>query len=80
MRKMTACSVGELAISIEEQKIAKGVRASNQVFGTECKKCRAEIHGPFGVELERFARGGVAECQSRRMQRLSGGGPLQRFG
>ena len=37
MRKMTACSVGELAISIEEKKIAKGVRASNQVFGTYCK-------------------------------------------
>ena len=77
---MTAWSVGELAISIEEKKIAKGIRASNQVFATQRKQCRAQIGGPFGAEFEWFARGGVAECQSRRVQRLPGGGPLQRLG
>jgi len=36
---MTACSVEELAISIEETKIAKGVRPSNQVFATRDSQC-----------------------------------------
>ena len=77
---MTAWSVGELAISIEEKKIAKGVRASNQVFATQCKQCGTQIGGPFGVEFEGLARGGVAECQSRRVERLPGRGALQRLG
>jgi hypothetical protein len=33
---MTAWSAGELAISIEETKIAEGVRADNQFFATCC--------------------------------------------
>ena len=80
MRKMTALSVGESAISIEEKKIAKGVGASNQLFATHCKKCRPQIRRPFGVEFKWFARRGMAECQSRRVQCLTGSRPLHRLG
>ena len=55
MRKMTALSVGELAISIEEKKIAKGVWASNQVFATYRKQCSPQIGRPFGVEFKCLA-------------------------
>src|SRR6476646_3238911 len=80
MRKMTAWSVGELAISIEEKKIAKGVRASNQVFGTYGNECSPEIGRPFGMEFKWRAGRGMAECQSGRVQCLTGGRPLQRLG
>src|SRR5690349_1209364 len=80
MRKMTAWSVGESAISIEEKKIAKGVRASNQVFATHCNKCRPQIGRPFGVEFKWYAGRGMAECQSRRVQCLTRGRSLQRLG
>src|SRR4051794_31552061 len=76
MRKMTAWSVGESGMSIEENKIAKGVRASNQLFATQCKKCGTEIRGPVGPEFESFTRGGMAECQSRRMEGLPRRDPL----
>ena len=57
---MTACSVGELAISIEEQKIAKGVGASNQVFATQRKQCRRADRPAIrsGIRAARPRRGG----------------------
>ena len=77
MRKMTAWSVGELAISIEEKKIPKGVRASNQIFASDDMQCTAQIRRPFSLEFEGRASGGMAECQSGRVKRLTGGRALQ---
>lgn len=67
---MTACSVGELAISIEEKKIAKGIRPSNQVFATSDNQCSAQIGRPLGPELQGRPRRRVAECQNRRVKGL----------
>src|SRR4051794_12183519 len=79
MRKMTAWGVGELAISIEEKKIPKGVRASNQIFASYDMQCTAQIGGPFSLEFEGRAGGGVAECQSGRVKRLTRRRSLQRL-
>src|SRR5205085_12644520 len=80
MRKMTAWSVGELAISIEENKIAKGIGTSNQIFATRRGQRGAQIRRPFRAEFHRLARPGVAECQSSRVQRLPRRSPLECLG
>ena len=80
MRKKTAWSVGELAISIEEKKIAKGIRVSNQVFATHDTECIPEIRGPLGPEFEGGSRRRVAECQNRGMERLPWCTSLELFG
>src|SRR3954469_4392174 len=72
IRKMTAWSAGELAISIEETKIAQGVWAGNQFFATRCNKCRAEIIGPFRGKLKWCSAHRMAECQSSRVKSLPG--------
>ncbi len=49
----------------------------NQFFATRNKKCIAEIGRPLGLELKWCSAHRMAECQSRGMKCLSGGGPLQ---
>src|SRR3954469_21881176 len=79
IRKMTAWSAGELAISIEETKIAKGVWTGNQFFATRCNKCRPQIVGPFGGELKWCSAHRMAECQSSGVQGLPRGGALNQL-
>ena len=77
---MTAWSAGELAISIKETKIAKGVSTSNEFLATRYNQCIPEIGGPLGMELKWCSAHRMAECQSRRVQGLPRSGPLQLLG
>jgi hypothetical protein len=65
-------------MSIEEQKIRKGVRPGNEGFPGGDAERRSKIGGPLRSEFERDAGHGVAKRKPGSVERLPAGRPLQR--
>src|SRR6185295_14503292 len=80
IRKTTAWSAGELAISIKETKIAQRLRQGNKFFATCYNQCISQIRRPLGTEIQWCSAHRVAECQSGSVKGLARRRPLQQFG